>query len=239
MRKKEKDLLKVIKQRKSSRVPFNANRPVSAAAIENILEAATWGPTAHNMQNFEIVVVNNKSVLKKLSEIKSPVSPVFVKENYKQLSFSEAELKKRRTGILANQFPPSWLTPEAQKGRLKQSAYRLGEDVRKGPVLMMILYDPHRRAPASERDFLGVMSLGFVLENMWLMATAQGLAVHIMSVFGNEPVTSETKKILGIPKSKMITLGIRIGYLTKEYDNSRLRIRRNIKDFATYNKYDK
>ena len=229
------ELLQLIKERKSSRMPFDENRPIDAGVLQNILEAATWAPTAHNMQNFEIVVVDDKSVLKKLSELKSSVSPVFLQENYPQLSFSEEELKKRKTGILANQFPPSWLSPEAQQGKLHQPASGLGKMVSNGPVLLLILYDPNRRAPASEGDFLGIMSLGFMLENLWLMATAQGVKVHIVSAFGNEPLSSEVKKALGIPPELMITLGVRLGYTAKE--EHRLRVRRDIKDFVRGNHY--
>ena len=231
----EQALLQLIKERKSTRAPFDGNRPIDPVVLQIILEAATWAPTAHNMQNFEIVVIDDKSILTKLSELKSAVSPVFLQENYRQLSFTEEELKKKKTGILANQFPPAWLTPEAQQGKMNQPASKLGEQVGNGPVLLLILYDPNQRAPASEGDFLGVMSLGFMLENVWLMATAQGLALHIISAFGNEPLSSEVKKMLDIPSSLQITLGVRLGYPLK--DTHRLRVRRDVKDFVSFNKY--
>ena len=233
---KEKELLQLIKQRESSRMLFDENRPIEAAVLQNILEAATWAPTAHNMQNFEIVVIDDKSVLAKLSELESPVSPVFLQENYRQLSFTEDELKKKKTGVLATQFPASWLTPEAQQGNLNQPASKLGEPVRRGPVLLLVLYDPNRRAPASENDFLGVMSLGFMMENLWLMAAAQGVSLHILSVFGNEPLSGKVKKMLGIPSELQIALGVRLGYLNGN-DAHRLRVRRDVSDFVHFNRY--
>jgi nitroreductase len=234
-----KELLQLIKERKSSRAPFDGNRSIDPAVLQTILEAATWAPTAHNMQNFEIVVVDDKSVLMKLSEQKSSVSPEFLIENYRQLAFTEDELRKRKTGVLANRFPPSWLTPEAQQGKLHQPASGLGAMISNGPVLLLILYDPNRRAPASEGDFLGVMSLGFMLENLWLMATAQGVGVHIVSAFGNEPLSSEVKKMLGIPKELMITLGVRLGYPQAGKEDTLPRVRRDVEDFASFNKYKK
>ena len=231
----EQELLQLMKQRKSSRIPFDGNRPINSGVLQTILEAATWAPTAHNMQNFEIVVVDDKSVLTKLSELKSTVSSVFIQENYRQLSFTEDELETRKTGILASQFPSVWLTPEAQQGKLNQPASKLGEPVSTGPVLLLILYDPNRRAPASEGDFLGVMSLGFMLENLWLMATAQGVGLHIISAFGNEPLSSEVKELLNIPPALTIALGLRLGY-PKE-DDHRLRVRRDIADFVRFNQY--
>ena len=231
----DQEVLDLIKRRKSARSTIDSNRLVEPEVLNKILEAATWAPTAHNMQNFEIVVIDDKSILTKFSELKSAVSPVFLQENYRQLSFTEEELKKKKTGILANQFPPDWLTPEAQQGKLNQPASELGEQVGNGPVLLLILYDPNRRAPASEGDFLGVMSLGFMLENVWLMATAQGLALHIISAFGNEPLLGEVKKMLNIPSSLQITLGVRLGYPFG--DTHKLRVRRDVKDFVKFNKY--
>ncbi len=54
------DVLKVIRERHSSRVPFDPNRLPSKEDLRKILEAARWTPTAHNMQNFDIVVVDDK-----------------------------------------------------------------------------------------------------------------------------------------------------------------------------------
>jgi len=55
-----KEVLELIKSRKSSRGLFDENRPIDPATLQNILEAATWAPTAHNMQNFEIIVVEDE-----------------------------------------------------------------------------------------------------------------------------------------------------------------------------------
>lgn len=230
-------LLDLIRERKSSRGLFDQDRPIEPAVLQNILDAATWAPTAHNMQNFEIIVVDDKLLLTQISELESPVSPVFLKENYAQLSFSEEELRCRKTGILAGQFPPAWLSEEAQQGKLTPVAGKLGEMIRRGPVLLLVLYDPSRRAPASEGDFLGVISLGTMLENMWLMAEAQGVALHVVCAFGKEPLSSEVKRLLGVPSTLDITLGIRLGYPVVE-DNG-LRVRRDRSDFVSYNRYGK
>jgi len=229
------DFLTLIKERKSSRGLFDADRPLDAAVIENILEAATWAPTAHNMQNFEIVVVDDKAVLKQLSELEAAASPIFLRENYPQLSFSEEELKQRKTGILASQFPPAWLSEDARQGKLVPPQAKLGEAIRRGPVMLMILYDPSRRAPASEGDILGIMSLGFMLENIWLMAAAEGVGLHVVSSFGNQPLAGKVKKLLAIPAELDLTLAIRLGY--PDEDDQKSRVRRDLEDFVSYNRY--
>jgi hypothetical protein len=62
------------------------------------------------MQNFEIVVVDDRKVLDVLANIETEASQVFVEENYDHLSFSEEELARKKVGLLATMFPPSWST---------------------------------------------------------------------------------------------------------------------------------
>ena len=65
---------------------------------------------AHNMQNFEIVVVKDNSVLDQIAAIHSPVSEAFIHENRALASFYEVELRQNKVGILDNMFPSSWRT---------------------------------------------------------------------------------------------------------------------------------
>jgi len=45
------EILKNIQERHSSRVPFDWEHPPAKHDLLQILEAARWAPTAHNMQN--------------------------------------------------------------------------------------------------------------------------------------------------------------------------------------------
>jgi nitroreductase len=90
------DILKLIQERHSARAPFDPQRPVATQDLRQILEAARWSPTAHNMQNFEIVVVDDTKILETLGEIESHISEEFIQENYQQLSFSEEELRQKK-----------------------------------------------------------------------------------------------------------------------------------------------
>ena len=94
-------------------------------------------------------------------------------------------------------FPPSWRLPKAQR----TAAALQGEPARSlppCPVLLLVLYDPDRRAPASERDFLGNLSLGCMMENMWLAAHALGIGFHIVSSLAAGPTAEEVKRLLAI-----------------------------------------
>ncbi len=142
------DILTLIKDRRSVRAPFDFAHPVAMQDIQQILEAARWSPTAHNMQNFEIVVVEDKELLKKLGEVKSPPSEVFIRENFEQLSFSEEELLKKKVGILGTMFPPVWRTSGADFTEVaRNSEPSFLKDTMKGcPLVMIVIYDARQKS---------------------------------------------------------------------------------------------
>ena len=231
------DLLMLIKERHSSRVFFDPKRPVTKDDLHKILEAGSWAPTAHNMQNFEVIIIDDKKLIETIAAIEAPVSLTFVKENYKQFSFSEEELRKKKTGVLATTFPPAWRNPKIKKADLTAADRNdfMQQELNSTPVLGIVLYDPSRRAPASEGDFLGIISLGCVMENMWLMANSLGIDFHIVSSLSNGAYEKNIKKILGIPSNLIIAYSFRLGYAVNPH--AYLRVRRDVEDFAHRNKY--
>ncbi|MFC2072699.1 nitroreductase family protein [Chloroflexota bacterium] len=231
------EILKLIQERQSTRAQFDPDRSIGKQDVEQILEAARWAPTAHNMQNFEIIAVDDKELLEAIANIRSRMSKTFIRENYQQLSFSEEELLNKKFGVLSTTFPPAMINPEAIKDKStggKTTSF-LGRTIRTGSVLLIVVYDPSRRAPASKGDFLGIMSLGCVMENMWLMAHSLGIGFQILSVLSGYKVEKQVKSILNIPEHLKIAFSARLGYpisLTK-----RLRVRREVNDFTHHNRF--
>lgn len=227
---------RTIQERQSARVPFDPNQKVSKENLQQILDASRWAPTAHNMQNFAIVVVDDSEVLEIIGNVKSRISEEFLRENYEQLSFSKEELLEKKTGILGAMFPPSWVDPSKMAEVARESApMPLTQSIRGSPCLLIVVYDPRKRAPASEGDVLGFMSLGCVMENMWLMAQSLGISLQILSSFAAPPVEKQMKQILSIPEQLKIAYTCRLGYPTGS--SKYFRVRRNIEDFAHYNKF--
>ncbi len=231
------DVLKIIQERQSTRVPFDPHRSVSRDDLKQIIEAARWAPTPHNMQNFEIIVVDDKTLLRKLGGIRSSVSESFVRENYRQFSFSKKELLHKKVGILGTYFPPAWRDPAKFDEVLgEESRSSLDDTVDGSPAVLVVVYDPRKRAPASEGDFLGILGLGCVMENMWLTAQALRIGFQIMSVFGGEKVEKEVKRVLGIPRRLKIAYAIRLGYPVHP-SNRYLRVRRDVEGIVHHNRY--
>lgn len=231
-------VLKLIQERQSLRIFFDPERPVAKQDLKKILEAGRWAPTAHNMQNFEVIVVDDKKLLKDLGNIKSTISYTFIRENYQQLSFSEEELLRKKVGLLGTMFPPAWRTPGSKLNEPtdEKAILSFGRLIQKSPVLLIVVYDPDKRAPASEGDFLGIMSLGCVMENMWLMAHSLGLGFHVISVLSSDPVEKKVKSILNIPKHLKIAFAFRLGYPIST-PAKYLRVRRDMEDFTHHNRF--
>ena len=232
------NILKLIQERQSVRAPYDSGRPVAKQDLRQILEAARWAPTPHNMQNFEIIVVDDRRLLETLASIKYPLSDTFVEENYQNLSFSEEELLRKKVGLLGTMFPPALRTPGA---KLDEGTY---EEVRSGwrraiqtsSVLGVVTYDPKKRAPDSEGDFLGSIGLGCVLENMWLMAHFLGISFHVISILNRDPAEREVKKVLDVPGDLKIAFAFRLGYAVHTQART-LRVRRELEDFTHHNRY--
>jgi nitroreductase len=221
-----------IRTRHSERVPFDPQRSLAEAHLQAILEAARWAPTAHNMQNFKIIVVDDPGVLAALGRVHGGTSEEFIRENYAQLSFSEEELIRKGTGLLSTMFPPSWQEPNGTSEVETDVEHGfLDATMRSCPVVLIVVFDTRKRAPASPGDFLGVMSLGCVMQNMWLTATALGIGMQIMSVFSSAPVEEELCKILSIPSFMKIAFACRLGYPLRQ-PGRYLRVRRGIERFT-------
>lgn len=232
------NILKLIQKRHTSRVTFDRERPVAKQDLKQILEAGRWAPTAHNMQNFDILVIDDKELLEKIGNIKSQTREEFIRENYQQLSFSEKELLQKKVGLLSTLFPLSWRDPSKFDKVIRESGpHSLQQTIQDSPVILIVIYDSRKRAPASEGDFLGIMSLGCVMENMWLMAESLGISFRIMSIFIGGSVEKELKRILDIPEYMKIAFAVRMGYPISA-PTKYPRVRRDVEDFTHHNRFD-
>jgi nitroreductase len=63
----ERDLLEIIKQRRSTRV-FE-DRPVLRGDIEKLLEAAVWAPSGSNSQSWLFTAILNSDIIDKINEL--------------------------------------------------------------------------------------------------------------------------------------------------------------------------
>ena len=143
---------------------------------------------------------------------------------------------KKKTGILGTMFPPEWTDPAKISEAVKKATpMPLTQSIRGSPTLLIVIYDSRKRAPASHGDVLGFISLGCLMENMWLMAQSLGIGLQILSVFAAPPVETEIKKLLGVPEYMKIAYTCRLGYPTASFPY--FRVRRDIEDFIHHNQF--
>ena len=133
-------------------------------------------------------------------------------------------------------FPADWVDPKKMVEAAKKAELMpLTQSIRGSPTLLIIVYDSRKRAPASHGDVLGFISLGCLMENMWLMAQSLSVSLHILSAFSAPPVESEIKKLLAIPEHMKIAYTCRLGYPIGA--SKYLRVRRDIEDFVHHNRF--
>jgi nitroreductase len=232
-----RDLSQIIRERHSQREPFDPDRRPSEVTLRAILEAARWAPTAHNMQNFEVVIVDDPAALAAIGRVRAATSRDFVRENYAQLSFTEAELIHKGTGLLATMFPPAWRVPDAEPedpGDLEHGF--LDGTMRSSPMVLIVVYDERQRAPASDGDVLGLISLGCVMQNMWLTAEAHGVGMQIMSAFSAPSVEERLRELLALPAHLRIAFACRLGYSAVP-PGRYVRVRRDLDRFTHRNTF--
>ena len=126
--------------------------------------------------------------MRRSAGVRGGTSEDFIRESYAQLSFSEEELIRKGTGLLATMFQPSWRDLNGGFEEVTDVEHGILDDtMRSYPWVMIVVYDRRKRAPASEGDFLGIMSLGCVTQNIRLTAKTLGTVMQIMSA--SEPNT--------------------------------------------------
>jgi nitroreductase len=231
-------LLVLLHERHSTRGPFNPDQAVTTQQVKLILEAARWAPTPNNMQNFAIVVVDDKERLEAIAKIPAEMSETYLRETYEHISFSEAELSHKKTGTLASIYPKAWTDPEAwnPESDARSQLTLLGRAVLQPQVLLVVLYDSSIHSPDSKGDALGLMGLGCVMENMWLMSESEGLGMHVLTVFRDGAVEKQVQHALHIPPLMKIAFACSLGYPARPADPY-LRVRRELEDFVHHNQF--
>jgi len=231
-------LLSLIQKRHSTRGPFDPDRPVTRQQVKHILEAARWAPTPNNMQNFAIVVVDDQERLAAIAKIPAEMSETYLRENYEHVSFSEAELSRKKTGTLASIYPRAWTDPEAWNPESDATSQltQLGKVVLQPQVLLVVVHDSSVHSPDSKGDALGLMGLGCVMENMWLMSESEGLGMHVLTVFRNGAVERQVQQALQIPSRMQIAFACSLGYPASPAAPYP-RVRRELEDFVHHNRF--
>lgn len=195
------EVIEAIRSRRSIR-SFKPD-PVPRMVLEELLETCRWAPSSSNTQPWEFAILGGKVMeevktrlrekVKTLAKRNSDIPPADWPEPYRQ---RETELNH---SIDIHQFPPGMENADEKRIEYWRKMGRF-HDAPNG----IILYTERVLCPRA------IFSLGIMTQTICLSALTYGLGTCIMGRAVYWP--DMLRELLGIPESKLIAMGIAIGY---------------------------
>lgn len=215
------DIVEAINQRKSIRA-FKSD-PIPKETLKEIMELALRAPSYDNTQPWEFAVVTGR----KLEEIR-------------QAYIEKAASEEANPDIaLVHEFPERY---DARRRTLGRRVLELKgikrEDKEKrlwwllqglssfeAPCIVYIYIDRSFYQQGNKANVWPVFDCGLVAENIMLLATSFGIGTvaQIQAVL----YPGVLRAVLGIPDSKLIVLGIAVGYPDRDDPVNKLRSERD------------
>jgi nitroreductase len=202
------ELIEAINKRKTTR-GFNST-PVPRETLQEIMEKAQRAPSWGNTQPWEFVIVGGKV----LDEIKQAFLERAAEPPNPDLPFPRKfpEFIRARLPYARRQQEPDGRDPrEVLKERQTRSS-KLYE----APCVIYILTDREMFEQDGEHhNVYAVFDCGLIAENIMLLAVEHGLGTVAAAASVRCPEVLREK--LEIPESKVIVLGILIGYADQDH----------------------
>ncbi len=233
-------------QRRSHRGAFQ-KRAIEADDLEKLIEAARWAPSPFNVQPWEILLIQEsegKTALADLTEravVTQFKDPKFLDDNSRWMRVTETEWQERGDGVLLSehvtlpkplQNAPEKFLEELLKnakaftllghlGAGKIPAREMATQVREAPLLMLITMNCRRFPPGQGATRWMWLSMGMLIQNVLLAATALKIGVQFVSA----PLESATdreqiRELFDVPTSYEIITLLRMGYVEEEGGDS-------------------
>ncbi|MFX0133737.1 MAG: nitroreductase family protein [Candidatus Hodarchaeota archaeon] len=238
------DFQKLVKFRRSSRWLFT-NKQIPDNELRKILEAARYAPTPHNSQPFEIIVVKDRDIIKELSMVGFRLTKKYLDEHFYWVRYSKEELESKKDGVFIDVLP-KFVNDLKDNPKLindddfwKKSMELYSILVQNSAVLLFIIYNRNKPGVGPLKHLWGILSIGAIMQNVWLAANDVGISVQLISgQLMNPDSVKKIMKILRIPENKgyRLMLIFRLGYESKfgKYGTS---FRRELSDFVHLDRF--
>lgn len=225
------DLFDAIISRRTTNTAF-AKKQVTQEHKELLIKMALHSPSHFNSQPWRFIVVEEESIIKRIAKIAgdSMVQLMddgrFWKQYRKYFRFSEEEIEKTKDGIHIDHLP-AFLKPFSKSifseaggkiiSRFKVSRI-LGNDEEKlvstSPILFVITLTKDEYKKEELSGFYSVISMGAVIQTLWLTTTAIGMGMQFISTPGEIPENWKTiSDLLRIPDDFEMMAIFRMGYV--------------------------
>ena len=201
---------KAIYSRRDVRSHF-ISKPIEDEKLSKILHAAHHAPSVGFSQPWNFILIKNQETKKKIKE-----------------SFEEE--RKRSSQIVE----------EPKKS--KYLSFKL-EGILESPVNLCVTYDPSKFGPfvigRSSIPEAGIYSVCCAIQNLWLSARAEGIALGWVSILSNKIL----KETIGLPEQVVPVAYLCLGYVNEFADKPDLETagwlpRLNLKDVVYYEKWE-
>ncbi len=199
------DIVEVINKRRSTRA-FKPETPPKKV-LEEIIELALRAPSWANTQPWEFVIVMGKE----LEEIRQEFVKRAATDPYPDVARPQVfpePYDSRRRAMGARMFEIKGIKREDKEKRSQWTS--LGLKLFEAPAVIYICIDRAFYFQGNSINVWSVFDCGLVAENVMLLATNYGLGTIPQIQAVNFP--DVVKKKLGIPDSKLLLIGIAIGY---------------------------
>ncbi len=216
------DIVEAISQRKSIRA-FKSD-PVPKEILKELMELALRAPSWGNTQPWEFAIVTGKKLeeIRQASAEKAATATPDNPDIPRPRGFPQPyDTRYRALGRKVFELKGIGRTDKEKRMWWILQGLRLFE----APCVIYICID---RAIYQQDDTLNIWPLfdcGLVAENIMLLATTYGLGTvaQIQAVLYPDVL----RKVLGIPDSKLIVLGIAVGYPDRDDPVNKLRSERD------------
>ena len=249
-------------QRRSHRGAFQ-KRPIAPDALEKLIEAARWAPSPFNVQPWELVLIQEaegKAALADITEraiVEQFKDPKFLDDNSRWMRLTETEWHERGDGVLLTDHVtlPKPLQDAPEKllqGLLKNAksftifghlgagkipAKEIATQVREAPLLMLVTMNCKRYPPGEGGTRWMWLSMGMLIQNVLLAATALKIGVQFVSAPLERAADRELiRQHLNAPTAHEIITLLRMGYFEESSADA---VRLDATEFVHFEKVGK
>ena len=225
------ELFEAIVNRKTANSAF-ADKKVTDEHIELLIKMASHSPSHFNSQPWRFIAVTDELIIGKIAKIAgdSMVQLMedgrFWKQYRKYFRFSEEEIEKTKDGIHIDHVPailkPFVKQIFSETGGKVMAKFKvpriLGNDeeklVAKSPMLFIISLTKDEYKPNELSGFYSTISMGAVIQTLWLVTTAIGMGMQFISTPGEIPENwKKISEMLSIPGTHEMCAIFRMGYV--------------------------
>lgn len=228
-----------ITQRRSHRGTFQ-KRAIDAADLEKLIEAARWTPSPFNVQPWELVLIQEAEGKIALADVTERAvvdqfkDAKFLDDNSRWMRLTETEWQQHGDGVLLEehvtlpkplQDAPDKLLQSLLKnaksftllghlGAGKIPAKEIATQVREAPLLMLVTMNCKRYPPGQGGTRWMWLSMGMLIQNILLAATALKIGVQFVSPPLERAADREhIRQLFNIPTSHEVITLLRMGYV--------------------------